>query len=309
MGKEIKILVYAYKLENVIICMPDHSHDDLSSNTSNVLASEGQIWDSLNPDQRAQLLGQSIAGEANNSVNNDSVYQKDSDNGEYASTPYSSLPPQLQFEVSNKLHEAGYFQDTYGGTSYEVEGDDRFECKDCEETFTAEEDFRVHRKINHDDNGESETESQEAYFRSLEIDPDITKDNLKWARKTLRGEGSRVEYPQNDPSTASDPPLPKGRKEYDDNPNHYFYDNKLFKRGSRGGNYDQTGTALTEARALIQLEEKILNKYGWESTKDIEKSTASRDVFAKAIANEVNIANLHPRTIKILDSVNKPFFS
>ena len=287
--------------------MPDHSHDDLSSNTSNVLASEGQIWDLMNPDQRAQLLGQSIAGEANNSVNN-SVYQKDSNNGEYAGTPYSSLPPQLQSEVSSRLHEAGYFQDSYGGTSYEVEGEDRFECKDCDdEVFITEEDFRVHRKINHDDNGESETESQEAYFRSLEMDPDMTKDNLEWARKALRGESSRVEYPQNDPSTASDPPLPKGRKEYDDNPNHYFYDNKLFKRGSRGGNYEQTGTALTEARALIELEEKILNKYGWESTKDIEKSPESRDVFARAIANEVNINNLHPRTIRILDSVHRPF--
>jgi len=288
--------------------MPDHSHDDISSTNANLAyASEGQIWDSLNPDQRAHILGQSKVGEANNSVNNNSVYQKDSNNGEYASTPYSSLPPQLKFEVSNRLHEAGYFQDTYGGTSYEVEGEDRFECKDCEETFTAEEDFRVHRKINHDDNGESETESQEAYFRSLEIDPDITKDKLEWAHKVIRGESSRVSYPQNDPPTPMTPELPKGRKEYDDNPNHYFYDNKLFKRGSRGGNYDQTGTALTEARALIQLEEKILDKFGWESTKDIEKSTASRDVFARAIANEVNVANLHPRTIKILDSVNRPF--
>ncbi len=289
--------------------MPDHSHDKISSNTSNVLASEGQIWDSLNPDQRAQLLGQSIAGEANdsiNSINTNSVYQQ-GEGKAYETVPYTSLPPQVQFEVSNRLHEAGYFQDSYGGRVYEVEDSDRFECKDCEETFTAEEDFRVHRKINHDDNGESETESQEAYFRSLEIDPDMTKNNLKEARKIIRGESSRVEYPQNDPATKSDPKLPKGRKEYDDNPNHYFYDTKLFRRGSRGGNYDQTGTALTEARALINLEEKILKKYGWESTKEIEKSTASREVFSTAVAKEVNVGKLHPRTIKILDSVNKPF--
>lgn len=285
--------------------MPDHSHDNISSTHANVAqASEGQIWDSLNPDQRAQLLGQSIAGEANNSVNN-SVYQ--GERRAYETTPYTSLPPNVQFEVSNRLHEAGYFQETYGGMAYEIEGEDRFTCKDCDdEVFISEEDFRVHRKINHDDNGESETESQEAYFKSLEIDPNMTKDNLKLARKIV-SEGSRVEYPQNDPSTASDPPLPKGRKEYDDNPNHYFYDNKLFKRGSRGGNYEQTGTALTEARALINLEEKILDKYGWESTKDVEKDYASRQVFAGEIAKEVNVSNLHPRTIKILDSVHRPF--
>ncbi len=285
--------------------MPDHSHDNISSTHANIAqASEGQIWDSLNPDQRAQLLGQSIAGEANNSVNN-SVYQ--GERRAYETTPYTSLPPNVQFEVSNRLHEAGYFQETYGGMAYEIEGEDRFTCKDCDdEVFISEEDFRVHRKINHDDNGESETESQEAYFKSLEIDPNMTKDNLRLARKIV-SEGSRVEYPQNDPSTASDPPLPKGRKEYDDNPNHYFYDNKLFKRGSRGGNYEQTGTALTEARALISLEEKILDKYGWESTKDVEKDYASRQVFAGEIAKEVNVSNLHPRTIKILDSVHRPF--
>jgi len=288
--------------------MPDHSHDNISSDHSNLeYASEGQLWDSMSPKARAQILGQSIAGEADNSNIKNSVYQQ-GEGKAYETTPYTSLPPNVQFEVSNRLHEAGYFQDTYGGNSYEVEGDTQYKCKDCDdEVFTSEEDLRVHRKVNHDDNGESETESQEAYFRSLQIDPDMTKDNLSWARKTLKGEGSRVDYPQNDPPTPMTPELPKGRKEYDDNPNHYFYDSKLFKRGSRGSYTGQDGVALTEARALIELEEKILNKYGWESTKEIEKSLASRQLFATEVANEVNVNRLHPRTIKILDSVNRPF--
>ncbi len=288
--------------------MPDHSRDNISRNHANVaIASEGQIWNSMNSDQRAQLLGQSIAGEADNSNIKNSVYQQ-GEGRVYETTPYTSLPAHIQNEVSKRLHEAGYFQETFGGHAYEVEGDDRFECKDCEETFVAQEDFRVHRKVNHDDNGESETESQEAYFRALEIDPSMTKDNLEWARKLISGESSRQEFPQNDPdSTLSDPPLPKGRKEYDDNPNHYFYDNKLFKRGSRGGNYDTTGTALTEARALIELEDKIFNKYGWDSTRAVEKNPANRQVFATEIAKEVNVSKLNPRTIRILDSVNKPF--
>jgi hypothetical protein len=288
--------------------MPDHSHDNVSSDHANLAsASEGQLWDSLSPNERAQILGQSIAGEADNSNIKNSVYQQ-GEGRAYETTPYTSLPPNVQFEVSNRLHEAGYFQDTYGGNSYEVEGDSQYKCKDCDdEVFTSEEDLRVHRRVNHDDNGESETESQEAYFRSLQIDPDMTKDNLSWARKTLKGEGSRVDYPQNDPPTPMTPDLPKGRKEYDDNPNHYFYDSKLFKRGSRGSYTGQDGVALTEARALIELEEKILNKYGWESTKEIEKSLASRQLFATEVANEVNVNRLHPRTIKILDSVNRPF--
>ena len=289
--------------------MPDHSHDNISSDHANLAyASEGQLWDSMSPNERAQILGQSIAGEANNSNIKNSVYQQ-GEGKAYETTPYTSLPPNVQAEVSNRLNEAGYFQDSYGGNAYEVEGDDQYKCKDCDdEIFTSEEDLRVHRKVNHDDEDTSETESQEAYLRSLEIDPDMTKDNLSWARKTLKGEGSRVSYPQNEPKgPVGDPPLPKGRREYDDNPNHYFYDNKLFKRGSRGSYTGQDGVALTEARALIELEDKILNKYGWESTKEIEKSLASRQVFATEVANEVNVSRLHPRTIKILDSVNKPF--
>jgi len=287
--------------------MPDLSQDDIHANAPLAVASERQIWNNLSPEGRAQLLGQSIAGESNIS-NKESVYQKDPKSRSYESMDYSSLPQSVQYDVSHLLHEMGYFKETYGATVYEVEGDDRFECKDCEEPFISEEDLRVHRKINHDDNGESETESQEAYNYSLNIDPSMTKDNLLEARKIIRGESSRVDYPQNEPKgPVTDPPLPKGRREYDDNPNHYFYDNKLFKRGSRGGNYDQTGVALTEARALIQLEEKILDKYGWESTKDVERDTASRQVFATEVAKVVNVENLHPRTIKIIDSVNKPF--
>jgi len=283
--------------------MPDLSHDDIHANAPLAVASERQIWNNLSPEGRAQILGQSIAGESNIS-NKESVYQKDPKIRSYESMDYSSLPQHVQYDVSHLLHEMGYFKETYGATVYEVDGDDRFECKDCEEPFVTEEDLRVHRKINHDDNGESETESQEAYNNSLDIDPSITKDNLSWARRVIRGESSRVEYPQNDPPTPMTPKLPKGKKEYDNNPNSYFYDNKLFKRGTRGG---QDGVALTEAKHLISLEGKILDKYGWESTKEIEKNKTNREVFASEVEKVVRVESLHPRTIKIIDSVNKPF--
>jgi len=288
--------------------MPDLSHRDIHDNAPVAVASERQIWDSISPEERAQILGQSIAGESNIS-NKESVYQKDSEKiRSYESMNYSSLPAYVQYDVSQILHDMGYFKESYGATVYEVEGENRYECKDCEETFVSEEDLRVHRKVNHDDNGESETESQEAYNYSLNIDPSLTHENLNWARSVIRGESSRVSYPQNDPKgSVKDPPLPKGRREYDDNPNHYFYDNKLFRRGTRGNYYGQDGVALTEARSLINLEDKILRKFGWESTKDAEKNQASREVFANEVAKVVITEKLHPRTIKILDSINKPF--
>ncbi len=285
--------------------MPDLSHDDIHANAPLAVASERQIWNSLSPEGRAQILGQSIAGESNIS-NKESVYQKDPKIRSYESMDYSSLPSTVQYDVSHILHEMGYFKETYGATVYEVDGDNRYECKDCEEPFVSEEDLRVHRKVNHD-NEESESEGQEAYNYSLDIDPSITKENLGWARKVIRGESSRVSFPQNDPPTPMTPKLPKGRKEYDDNPNHYFYDSKLFRRGSRGSYTGQDGVALTEAKHLINLEGEILEKYGWESTKEIEKNKVNREVFASEVAKVVNVENLHPRTIKIIDSVNKPF--
>ncbi len=167
--------------------MPDLSQDDIHANAPLEVASERQIWNNLSPEGRAQLLGQSIAGESNIS-NKESVYQKDPKIRSYESMDYSSLPQHVQYDVSHLLHEMGYFKETYGAKVYEVDGDNRFECKDCEEPFVSEEDLRVHRKINHDDNGESETESQEAYNYSLNIDPNMTKDNLSLARKIIRGE-------------------------------------------------------------------------------------------------------------------------
>jgi len=142
--------------------MPDLSQDDIHANAPLAVASERQIWNSLSPEGRAQLLGQSIAGESNIS-NKESVYQKDPKIRSYESMDYSSLPEHVQYDVSHLLHEMGYFKETFGATVYEVDGDTRYKCKDCEEPFVSEEDLRVHRKVNHDDNGESETESQEAY--------------------------------------------------------------------------------------------------------------------------------------------------
>lgn len=285
--------------------MSDPSFSDISNDTMSLAtANEGEIWNSLSPETRSIILGQIVGTETNISNNTKNVYQRDLKNSSYETMSYYSLPPSAQFHVSNRLHEMGYFRETYGGNVYEVEGDDRYQCKDCEETFTAEEDFRVHRKINHE-NEESETESREAYSRSLYIDPDITKDNLSWARQVLRGESARQTFPQNDAPTVSEPKLPKGKKGYDDNPNHYFYDNKLFKKGTRTP-YEQEGRPASEASLLIDLESEILNKYGWESTKDVEKSQTNRDIYASEIAKKVFAGELHPRTLRILDSVNKP---
>jgi len=298
----VVFLVYAYKLENLFISMPDPSSSDISNDvTSLAMVSEGELWNKLSPEVRSTILDQDVGNEANISNKTKNVYQGDLKNNSYENMSYYSLPPQIQFYVSNRLHEMGYFADSYGANVYEVDGDNIYKCKDCDEQFTAEEDFRVHKKVNHD-NQESETESQEAYFRSLYIDPELTKDNLAWARQVLRGESARQTFPQNDAPTVTTPKLPKGRKEYDENPNHYFYDNKIFRKGTRSP-YE---SGLTEAQTCIEVEEDILQKYGWESIKEVEKSPTNREIYASEVAQRIKANELHPRTLKILDSVNRP---
>lgn len=290
--------------------MPDLSRNDVSqhAHAHRAKASVKEVWDSISPEQKAQVLGQETSeDEGNNYSNNnsDSVYQKDTD-VDSQDADYDSLPEEVKDKIAENLDKQGYFADTFGAFAYEVEDEDRLECKDCEQIFTSEEDLRVHRRIDHD-NDESITDSIEAYNKiTLDNDPAFTKENLKKAKTFLKStEGSRQIFPQNEPPTLQDPALPKGEKGYNDNPNHYFYDNKIFKRGSRGGNYEQEGTALTEA--LVAMEEEILEDRGWEDTKEADKDNDNREIYEAEVTLRLPIAveNIKPRTMRVLDEADK----
>ncbi len=292
--------------------MPDLSRNDVSRNAHarRAKASVKEVWDSISPTQKAQVLGQETSeDEGNNYSNNnsDSVYQKDSDSDvtSYEDTEYDSLPEEIKDKIAEGLDKQGYFADTYGAYAYEVDGEDRLECADCEQIFTTEEDLNTHRKIDHD-NEESISDSVEAYNRIiLDIDPSFTKENLKKAKAYLKStEGSRQTFPQNESPTINDPKLPKGEKGYNDNPNHYFYDTKIFKRGSRNA-YQPEGVPLTET--LIAMEEEILEDRGWEDTKEAEKNDDNKEIYEAEVTLRLPVAveSIKPRTMRILDEADK----
>ena len=117
--------------------MPDLSRNDVSRNAHarRAKASVKEVWDSISPTQKAQVLGQETSeDEGNNYSNNnsDSVYQKDSDSDvtSYEDTEYDSLPEEIKDKIAEGLDKQGYFADTYGAYAYEVDGEDRLECAD-----------------------------------------------------------------------------------------------------------------------------------------------------------------------------------
>jgi len=223
------------------------------------LVSERDLWDSIDPDARKDILnGQDSTGEEGDDNNyQDSVYQqKDEDKGSYENADYDSLPDEVKGKVSENMHKMGVFKESFGGTIYTVGNENYYQCKDCDgEAFTSEEDMRVHRKINHE--GTSNVKARRAYNETMYMDSKITKENLRKAREILRKTANEVgdpeelprnrqEFPQNKASAGprDDPKLPKGKQGYDPNPNEFFYDNKTFKQGSR---YDEKGSPATEA--------------------------------------------------------------
>jgi len=121
--------------------MPDLSRNDVSqhAHAHRAKASVKEVWDSISPEQKAQVLGQETSeDEGNNYSNNnsDSVYQKDTD-VDSQDADYDSLPEEVKDKIAENLDKQGYFADTFGAYAYEVEDEDRLECKDCEQIFTS----------------------------------------------------------------------------------------------------------------------------------------------------------------------------
>ncbi len=248
--------------------MPDLSSNgtrDAYAFEENEEVSERELWDSIDSDARKDILnGQDSASEEGDDFNNqDSVYQQDQKNGSYEDTDYDSLPEEVKGQVSENMHKMGVFKESFGGTIYAVENEQYIKCKDCtNEVFTAVEDLRVHRQLNHEGTSNKQ-EALQAYTESMYIDPKITKLNLQKAREILRRTSNevgdpeekprhRAEFPQNSPSAGAklDPLLPKGNQGYEPNPNEFFYDNKAFIKGTRYGQ-NQEGTPATESTCPV----------------------------------------------------------
>ena len=109
--------------------MPDLSSNgirDAYAFEENEEVSERELWDSIDSDARKDILnGQDSTSEEGDDFNNqDSVYQQDQKNGSYEDTDYDSLPEQVKGQVSENMHKMGIFKESFGGTIYQVEGEE-----------------------------------------------------------------------------------------------------------------------------------------------------------------------------------------
>jgi hypothetical protein len=231
--------------------MSDPSYSDTVNGVSNNLKKSTNIerdwWNRSGTEARNNILKRVEDIGTHYETASENAYQLDytAKLNQLVKTKYDSLPRSVKSVINETLTVMGELpnpSDFKGvGHLFEAEGSlDRevfVECDRCDQEFMSNEDFDFHKKIDHGDDNEEFEESEEQY--TLSMDPDLTREALREARKVLAETKEEdlhrsvyfngKDLPQ---PTGGEPDDVKGTKGYNDNPNAGLYDNKLFTTGN-----------------------------------------------------------------------------
>lgn len=178
------------------------------------------------------------------------AYQKD-----LMATNYDTLPQTVKTAITEALIATGELPNPIlrgVGLEYTSGSDVLLECDRCDESFTSNEDFDIHKSVDHGDEPENYKDSEEAF--TLSMNPNITKEKLKEARKLLAEKESNQGVLSRDyyfngkeiPTPTLEEPKSVGTVGYNDNPNEGLYDTKRF---SIGHSTDRNDASVTESYA------------------------------------------------------------
>ncbi len=224
---------------------------------------ERNYWNHASKEARENILRGRIdytdAGISNKETATENAYQQDrkAKLDLLISKTYNSLPVSVQETITESLVDQGVLPNPnkYKGIGQEYmldSGDVLIECDRCDESFIAREDFDEHKSNDHGDDDEKYPEAEESYISML--NPDMPMERIREARRELaetdEGDLHRNFYFNGDElpkPTTTDPPLPKGKKGYNANPNAGLYDTKLFKTGK---STDRYGGVVSETLAV-----------------------------------------------------------
>lgn len=232
-----------------------------------VTARERDIWNNSKPKTRINILkGRLTYTEAASNLEletaTENAYQQDytAKINQLINTSYDSLPESVRTTITETLIGQGALPNpsTYRGIGHEFAvGKEVFiECDRCDQEFLSEEDFDIHKELDHGDyeNTEEQEDTEDILINMR--DPEISLESLKEARRLLtetdEGDLHRSVYFNGDKfpqPTVTEPEDIKGKKGYDDNPNAGLYDNKIFVKGKASSRQDGsvTETYTTEA--------------------------------------------------------------
>ena len=238
-----------YKVQNSINHMLNPSADRDVNNIYQLSTEKARNWWNMQGfESRKNVVIESDA------VINDDELVVDQTVADIADKDYDDLPDVTKQEVELQVEDEEDMEELF-----EVKDDEYLKCSTCEEVFTSNEDYESHKSVDHGEEPEDFEDSFEAY--QLTMHPELTRESLREANDLLTETEERQLYSGYDKNGDVQssimpynlPPVATGK--YDDNPNEFFYSNKIF----RAGDSALRTSSLGEAKASETLKEDILN--------------------------------------------------
>lgn len=247
--------------------MSDPSFNDtvnsVKTTVYNSTSHERDWWNGAQIKARESIVGSFTDIVSQLGIASENAYQQDytAKLNQLVHTKYDSLPETVKISITETLIDQGELPNPsdfkgigqeFVANPYAVEKEIFVECDRCDEVFMAEEDFEIHKSIDHGDDPDDYDEAEETF--ALSMDPDINREALREARKLL-AETSEKDLYRNaffngkdiKEPTLSEPDDVKGTVGYNDNPNKGLYDTKLFTTGKSTSRY---GGTVSESYAM-----------------------------------------------------------
>ena len=244
-----------YKVQNSINHMLNPSADRDVNNIYQLSTEKArQWWNNQAFESRKNIVIESEA------VINDDKLVEDQTIADIADKDYDDLPDTTKQEVELQVEDYEEMEELF-----EVKDDEYLKCSMCEDIFTSNDDYELHKSVDHGEEPEDFEESEETY--QLTMHPELTRESLRKANNLLTETEERQLYSNYDKNGDVQssimpynlPPVATGK--YNDNPNKFFYSNKIFRAGSS----TERTSSLGESKAS---EEFDISKYYKEVTED-----------------------------------------
>jgi uncharacterized C2H2 Zn-finger protein len=245
-----------YKVQNSINHMLNPSEDRDVNNIYQLSTEKARNWWNMQGfESRKNIVIESDA------VINDDKLVEDQTIADIADKDYDDLPDVTKQEVELQVEDEENMEELF-----EVEDEEYLKCGICGMSFTTNEDYDIHRSVDHGEEPEDLEESEETY--QLTMHPELTRESLREANDLLRetkptqlysgydknGDVQSSIMPYNVPSVATG--------KYNDNPNSFFYSNKIFRAGDSALRTSSLGEALTPSNGVsFEYIDSVWNQY------------------------------------------------
>ena len=270
-----------YKVQNSINHMLNPSADRDVNNVYQLSTEKArQWWRNQAFESRKDIVIESEA------VINDDKLVEDQTVADIADKDYDDLPDVTKQEVELQVEDSETIEELF-----EVKDDEYLKCSTCEEVFTSNEDYESHKSVDHGEEPEDLEDSFEAY--QLTMHPELTKESLRKANNLLTETEERQLYSGYDKNGDVQssimpynlPPVATGK--YDDNPNEFFYSNKIFRAGSsteRTSSLGESKAKANEWELPAELQGLIPNS-GSVSDPDLEELRKAMNTYYEVSNN------------------------